>query len=81
MLVRTAVDLKGAEREFIETHRRPPGDRGFKALFLDVTAENADQRCSTFLLRQCGQVIFSSSCSVIVKILEKAFWQALQKNS
>src|SRR5207245_11260227 len=55
--------------------------RWLQALFFDVTAEKADQRCSTFLLPQCGQVIFPLSCSVMVKIFEKALWQALQKNS
>jgi hypothetical protein len=44
-------------------------------------AENADQRCSTFWLPQCGQVTFSLSCSAMVKILEKVFLQAWQKNS
>jgi len=42
-------------------------------------AENADQRCSTFLLPQCGQEIFSFSCRTMVKILEKTFLQAGQK--
>ena len=52
-----------------------------QALLFEVTAEKADQRCSTFLLPQRGQAIFSLSCSVMVKIFEKALWQALQKNS
>jgi len=55
--------------------------RWLHALFFDVTAEKADQRCSMFLLPQCGHAILSCSCSVMVKIFEKAFWQALQKNS
>ena len=52
-----------------------------QALFFEVIAENADQRCSTFLLPQCGQAIFSLPCSAMVKTLEKGFLQALQKNS
>jgi hypothetical protein len=44
----------------------------FQALFFEVTAENADQRCSILLLPQCGQAI-SFSCSEIVKIFEKVF--------
>jgi len=55
--------------------------RLLQALFLDVTAEKADQRCSTFFLPQCGHAIFSLSCSTMVKTFEKVFWQALQKNS
>jgi hypothetical protein len=51
------------------------------ALFLEVMAEKADQPCSTFLLPQCGQTIFSFSCSAMVKILENVFLQAWQKNS
>jgi len=52
-----------------------------QALFFEVMTENADQRCSTFLLPQCGQAIFSFACRTIVKILEKAFLQPWQKNS
>ena len=55
--------------------------RSGQALFLEVMTEKADQCCSTLLPPQCGQVIFSLPCSAIVKILEKAFLQALQKNS
>jgi hypothetical protein len=52
------------------------------ALFLDMTVENADQRCSTFLPPQRGQeVFFSLSWSAMVKILEKIFLHAWQKNS
>jgi hypothetical protein len=53
----------------------------FQALFFDVTAEKADQDCSTFLLPQCGQAIFSLSCRAMVKIFENVFLQPLQKNS
>jgi len=56
-------------------------DRTAQALFFDVTAENADQRCSMFLLPQNGQAVFSLSCSAIVRILENVFLQPLQKNS
>ena len=59
--------------------RSPPGKRG-QALFFEVMALNADQRCSTFLLLQCGQVTFSVSCSAMVEILERVFLQAWQKN-
>ena len=52
-----------------------------QALFFEVMALNADQRCSTFLLPQCGQAFFSLPCSAMVKIREKVFLQALQKNS
>ena len=52
-----------------------------QALFFEVMALNADQRCSTFLLPHCGQAIFSLPCSAMVKTLEKGFLQALQKNS
>jgi 3-oxoacyl-[acyl-carrier-protein] synthase III len=44
-------------------------------------AENADQRCSTFLLLQWGQAIFSFSCRAMVKVFKKAFLQSRQKNS
>jgi hypothetical protein len=33
----------------------------FQALFFDVMAVKADQRCSTFALPQCGQRISPSS--------------------
>jgi hypothetical protein len=52
-----------------------------QALFFEVMALNADQRCSRFLPPQCGQAIFFLPCSAMVKIREKAFLQALQKNS
>ncbi len=52
-----------------------------QALFFEVTAEKADQRCSTLWLPQCGQAIFTLPCSTMVKVLEKVFLQALQKNS
>jgi len=46
------------------------------ALFFEVMAEKADQPCSTFLLRQCGQTMFSFSCSATVKLFENVFLQA-----
>jgi len=46
-----------------------------QALFFEVTAEKADQRCSTLWLPQCGQVVFSLSCSAMVKIFENVFLQ------
>jgi len=49
---------------------------GHQALFFDVMAEKSDQPCSTFLLRQCGQTIFPSSCSAMVKLFENVFLQA-----
>ena len=51
------------------------------ALFFEVITENADQRCSAFLLPQCGQAIFSFSCRTMVKVSEKAFLQSRQRNS
>jgi len=72
VLVRAAVDLNGAEREFVETHTRTPSG-WLHALFFDVRAEKADQHCSTFLLQQCGQAIFSLSCRAMVKIFENVF--------
>jgi hypothetical protein len=54
---------------------------GSQALFFEVMAENADQRCSTFLLPHCGQAIFSFSCRAMVKVFKKAFLQSRQKNS
>jgi hypothetical protein len=80
MLVCLAVYLNGPEGEFFKTYTGSL-DRTSQALFLDVTAENADQRCSTFLPPQNGQAVFSLSCSVIVRILENVFLQPLQKNS
>src|SRR5437899_2511642 len=49
MLIRTAIDLDGAEGEIVKLHRRLLGKCG-QALFFEVMAENADQRCSMFLL-------------------------------
>jgi len=47
-----------------------------QALFFEVMAEKEDQPCSTFLLRQCGQTMFSFSCSAMVKLFENVFLQA-----
>ena len=47
-----------------------------QALFFDVMAEKSDQPCSTFLLRQCGQTMFSISCWATVKLFENVFLQA-----
>jgi hypothetical protein len=52
-----------------------------QALFFEVTAEKADQLCSTSRLPQSGQAVFSASCSAMVRIFKKGFLQALQKNS
>jgi hypothetical protein len=46
------------------------------ALFLEVMAVKADQPCSTFLLPQRGQTMFSFSCSATVRIFENVFLQA-----
>src|SRR6266849_1806159 len=49
-----------------------------QALFLEVMAEKADQRCSTFLLPQCGHRTSPSSYSTRDRILSKNFlhfWQ------
>jgi len=54
--------------------------RCVQALFFEVvTAEKADQRCSTLRLPQCGQVVISASCSAMVRIFSNVFLQALQK--
>src|SRR5712692_6611743 len=50
--------------------------RCLHALFFEVTAEKADQRCSTLWLPQCGQVVFTLSCSAMVNIFENVFLQA-----
>src|SRR5208282_843918 len=52
-----------------------------QALFFELMAEKADQRCSTFLLPQCGQRISPSSQSTRDRILSKNFLQAWQMNS
>src|SRR5712692_10679743 len=52
-----------------------------QALFFEVMAENADQRCSTFLLPQCGHCTSPSSYSTRDRILSKNFLQSRQKNS
>jgi hypothetical protein len=51
MVVGGAVDLEGAKGKIGEAHKRTPW-RWLQALF-EVMTENADQRCSTFLLLQC----------------------------
>ena len=48
-----AIDLDGTEAEMIKLSRRLRGNCG-QALFFEVMVVNADQRCSTFLLAQCG---------------------------
>jgi len=52
-----------------------------QALFFEVMTEKADQRCSMFLLSQCGQALFYFSCRAMVKVFKKAFLQSRQKNS
>jgi hypothetical protein len=54
------VNLNETKREFVETHIGTPT---IQTLFFDRIAEKADQRqrCSTFLLPQCGQMISPSS--------------------
>ena len=47
-----------------------------QALFFEVMAEKADQPCSTFLPRQCGQMMLPFSCSAMVKLFENVFLQA-----
>jgi hypothetical protein len=59
----------------------PSGGYSRQALFFDVTAENDDHRCSTFLLPQCGHCTSPFSWSMRERILSKNFWQFLQKNS
>jgi hypothetical protein len=69
------------EVESLSERIREYDERIAQALFLEVMAEKADQPCSTFLLPQCEQMIFSFSCSATVKIFENVFLQAWQKNS
>jgi hypothetical protein len=57
------------------------GLRWFQALFLEVTAEKTDQRCSTCWLPQCGQAVFWASCSAMCRTFAKVFLQALQTYS
>jgi hypothetical protein len=44
----------GPNDELAIRHAFIPGRFSRQALFFDVIAENGDQRCSTFLLPQCG---------------------------
>lgn len=47
---------------FLETEQsHPVWHQRIHPLFFDVMAEKADQRCSTFLLPQCGQTTSPSS--------------------
>jgi hypothetical protein len=55
------------------------GKLEFAQLFFDVTAKNAAQRCSTFLLPHFGQVTPPFSYSASVRILANSFWQPRQK--
>src|SRR5207253_1107086 len=80
IFVGAPINLYGAEREIEKLHRRLLG-KCDQALFFEVMAENADQRCSTFLPPQCGHAIFSFSCRAMVKVFKKAFLQSRQKNS
>jgi hypothetical protein len=67
-----AVDLEGAEGEFVEVHTASLCC--VQALFLEVMAEKEDQLCSTSGLPQCGQVGLSVSCSAIVSIFKKGLF-------
>ncbi len=80
MFMRAAIDLDGAEGETVKLHRGLVA-KCAQALFFEVMAENADQRCSTFLLPQCGQAFFSFSCRAMVKVFKKAFLQSRHENS
>jgi hypothetical protein len=60
VLLGAAVNLNGAEGEFIETHTCLQGC-WLQLLFFELMVENTDQRCSTFLLPQCGQDTSPSS--------------------
>ncbi len=55
------------------------GEARFAQLFFDVTAKNAAQRCSTFLLPHFGQVTSPFSYSASVRTFVNSFWQAWQK--
>jgi len=50
------ISLETVDSQFFASN-----DFGIQALFFDVMTENADQRCSTFLLPQCGQRTSPSS--------------------
>jgi hypothetical protein len=52
-----------------------------QALFLEVTAEKVDQRCSILWLPQYGQAGFPASCSAICRVRVNLLLQTLQKYS
>src|ERR1700742_1264028 len=86
LFVGATVNLEGTEGKAVEAQRAPPHAVVFRrcclqALFLEVTAEKVDQRCSTSWLPQCGHAVFSTSCSEMVRVSVNVFWQALQTNS
>jgi hypothetical protein len=60
MFARRTVDPDGAKGKVVEAHVRLLAWCGH-ALFLEVMAEKADQRCSTSLLPQCGHKTSPSS--------------------
>jgi hypothetical protein len=80
MLVGAAVNSDASEGEFAEVHMHLPVLL-CQALFLEVTAEKVDQRCSTLLLPQCGHAALPVSCSAMVRVMVNVFWHALQKYS
>src|ERR1019366_10777765 len=74
-----AIDPDGTEGKLVEAHRCTfPHDH---ALFFDVMTVKADQRCSIFLLPQCGHTTSPFSYSARDRIFEKSFLQAWQKYS
>src|SRR5580704_54105 len=48
-----------------------------QALFLEVTAEKVDQRCSISWVPQCRQAGFSASCSAICRVRVNVLLQTL----
>jgi hypothetical protein len=52
--------------------------RQAQALFLEVTAKNAEYCCSTLLLPHDGQTILPLVCSASVRTFEEVFLQELQ---
>lgn len=85
MFVGANIDLEATEGKVAEVHTRFHAvvfrRYCLQALFFEVTAEKVDQRCSTSWLPQCGQAVFSTSCSEMVRVSVNVFLQALQTNS
>src|SRR6266702_455790 len=67
--------MRRVPKENLSKCIRASSCRCVQALFFEVTARKADQRCSTSRLPQCcGQAVFSASCSAMVRMFEKVFF-------